>query len=423
MEIEYRAGSAPTAAGQDSRQLTGVAIRFDSTTMIGSPPWGFRETIKPQALNKTLADGAKQVVLLDNHDMAKPLARVSAGNLTLQSEPDGLHFDATTADTSYASDVLANVKAGNIAGCSFGFRVLQDTWTEGDDGVDERVITELQLFEVSVCTMPAYQDTSVSARDTVAAAMEARARFLERALRAKYTADQLAQMLKDGTAFKNPNGDPSFPIADKEDLQNAIKAVGRAGGDHDAVRKYIIGRAKALGLEDLIPDNWNADGTLKSSAGQGTARDLPLNTDAPVDSEDLEAEEDADAEQPRCPGCGQFVTADAETCPSCDTDLPARAAGAGEQRADDAAQSLAAIDAALDEAVKLFAAADRDALPAEVNQGIDLVTGAWKLCAGAMADQGVPDPDANDGDGNGNDYEAAGYFARAAAVQAAYFAA
>jgi len=79
---------------------------------------------------------------------------------------------------------------------------------------------------------------------------------------AKYSADQLRQMAKSGQAMTNAAGDPSFPIADKEDLQNAIKAVGRAGKDHDVVRRHIIRRAKAMGMSDAVPSNWSATGAL-----------------------------------------------------------------------------------------------------------------------------------------------------------------
>lgn len=54
-----------------------------------------------------------------------------------------------------------------------------------------------------------------------------------------------------------------FPIRNRTDLENAIRAVGRAKGDHNLVRRFIIRRAKALGLSDLVPDNWSADGSMK----------------------------------------------------------------------------------------------------------------------------------------------------------------
>jgi HK97 family phage prohead protease len=47
------------------------------------------------------------------------------------------------------------------------------------------------------------------------------------------------------------------------DLGKAIQAVGRGGASHDAIRRHIIKRARALGMSDRIPDNWAADGSLK----------------------------------------------------------------------------------------------------------------------------------------------------------------
>lgn len=106
--------------------------------------------------------------------------------------------------------------------------------------------------------------------------------------KAKYTADELKQMLKDGKAMKNPNGEPSYPIADKEDLTKAIKAVGRGSGDHDAIRKYIKRRAAALGASDMIPDDWN---------GSNKAADTePVETPESTDTVDTEIEKTADPE-------------------------------------------------------------------------------------------------------------------------------
>lgn len=87
----------------------------------------------------------------------------------------------------------------------------------------------------------------------------------------KYTADQIKAMGAKGQAFKNADGHFSYPIGDAGDLDNAIKAVGRGGADHDAIRKYIIGRAGAMGKSSMIPDNWNADGSLKGQSSQDRA--------------------------------------------------------------------------------------------------------------------------------------------------------
>ena len=88
---------------------------------------------------------------------------------------------------------------------------------------------------------------------------------------AKYSADELRTMGGKGQAFKNADGSYSYPIGDAEDLANAIHAVGRGSASHNALRKYIIGRAKTLGKSSLIPDNWNPDGSLKSGGRSMTA--------------------------------------------------------------------------------------------------------------------------------------------------------
>ena len=78
-------------------------------------------------------------------------------------------------------------------------------------------------------------------------------------------ANQMRAAVKAGKALPAPGQDRPgrFQILNRTDLEHAIRAVGRAGGSHDLVRRYIIRRAKALGLSNLIPDNWSADGSSK----------------------------------------------------------------------------------------------------------------------------------------------------------------
>lgn len=49
--------------------------------------------------------------------------------------------------------------------------------------------------------------------------------------------------------------DGSYPIVNESDLKNAIQAFGRAK-DKEKAKAHIMKRAKALGKEDLIPENW-----------------------------------------------------------------------------------------------------------------------------------------------------------------------
>jgi hypothetical protein len=53
--------------------------------------------------------------------------------------------------------------------------------------------------------------------------------------------------------------DGSFPIRNGADLRNAIQAYGRAK-DKEAAKAWIIKRAKALDLVELLPDGWVSEG-------------------------------------------------------------------------------------------------------------------------------------------------------------------
>jgi HK97 family phage prohead protease len=174
MTIEYRymRKAAPRADGKDT--LEGRAWVYGSATQIGKGPAGFQETIRAGAGKKSVNDG--DIVLLDNHQHHQPLARMSAGTLELRDGPNGGDWVATPADTSYAKDVIKNVRAGNYGGCSFGFEVIRDKWTD-DEGRDasplsgtKREILEMKVHEISICTFPAYGTTSVSARDQIRSA-------------------------------------------------------------------------------------------------------------------------------------------------------------------------------------------------------------------------------------------------------------
>lgn len=75
------------------------------------------------------------------------------------------------------------------------------------------------------------------------------------------------ELAKSGEAMN----DGSYPIRSldnhgRADLEKAIRAVGRGGGSHDAIRRHVIKRAGALGLSDMIPDNWTSGGESRSAA-------------------------------------------------------------------------------------------------------------------------------------------------------------
>lgn len=75
-----------------------------------------------------------------------------------------------------------------------------------------------------------------------------------------YSADTRTDLADEGLAL--PDG--SFPIKDEADLKNAIQAYGRAK-DKEAAKAHIMKRAKDLGLDDLVPEDWMAAKSLEAS--------------------------------------------------------------------------------------------------------------------------------------------------------------
>lgn len=77
--------------------------------------------------------------------------------------------------------------------------------------------------------------------------------FFEKLFGAKrnYSTAQRQEMAKRGQAL--PDG--SYPIANEQDLKNAIRAWGR-GGAKPSDKAHIMKRARALGKTDILPENW-----------------------------------------------------------------------------------------------------------------------------------------------------------------------
>jgi len=76
------------------------------------------------------------------------------------------------------------------------------------------------------------------------------------------TAEGRKKLASQGKAMPSKSGGaPRYPIPNVAYLKKAIKAVGRGKGEHSVIRRYIMRRARALGASNLIPDNWNSDGS------------------------------------------------------------------------------------------------------------------------------------------------------------------
>jgi len=150
--------ASPAEDGSDALRFEGYAALFNSWS---EDLGGFREQIAPGAFAKSLP--ADDVRALMNHDPNYVLGRNRSGTLVLTEDDRALRFAVTAPDTQWARDLYESVKRGDINQCSFGFQAIRDDWRTAD-GIDERTLLEVRLFDVSIVTYPAYPDTSANVR-------------------------------------------------------------------------------------------------------------------------------------------------------------------------------------------------------------------------------------------------------------------
>ena len=112
---------------------------------------------------------------LANHDTTLVLGRTTAGTLTLKADQRGLwgSIEINEADQD-AVNVYERVSRRDVTQCSFGFDILQELREERDDGTTVWHLQRVKLWEVSVCTFPAYEDTGVQARKSELETVEKR---------------------------------------------------------------------------------------------------------------------------------------------------------------------------------------------------------------------------------------------------------
>jgi uncharacterized protein len=143
--------------------ITGTAAVFNS---LSEDLGGFREQIAPGAFRSAIMDGC-DVRALFNHEPSMILGRTTAKTLRLLEIDAGLFFEVDMPDTTYAKDLMASLRRGDINQCSFGFRVDDggDVWQKDGAGMWTRTINVVsRLYDVSPVTFPAYAQTDCALR-------------------------------------------------------------------------------------------------------------------------------------------------------------------------------------------------------------------------------------------------------------------
>jgi HK97 family phage prohead protease len=144
-------------ADQDGKTLVGYAAVFDSP----SEPLPWTEFVRRGAFAKTINDGADVRLLVDHEGV--PLARTKSGTLSIREDDKGLLVEAMLDETNPdAARVMSALRRGDVSQMSFAFETVKDSWS---DDRRTRELREVKLFDVSVVTYPAYEETMVQLRN------------------------------------------------------------------------------------------------------------------------------------------------------------------------------------------------------------------------------------------------------------------
>lgn len=161
---QVRGGASQFRASEQEgkKRISGYFAVFGETYEICP---GVTESIDPHAFDGAIGEGADVRALID-HESRLVLGRTIPRTLMLRVDGKGLFgdIDVNERDTD-ATNLHARVERGDVNQCSFGFDILEEDMSIDDaTGHVHYTIRAVRLYEVSVCTFPAYKQTGVSAR-------------------------------------------------------------------------------------------------------------------------------------------------------------------------------------------------------------------------------------------------------------------
>ena len=165
--IERRSFSFEVRSEADGSKprLVGHAAVFNRwTTLVPADYWWdgspeIREMIDPGAFSKTINEGDARAVWNHNTDIV--LGRKRNRTLFLAEDSTGLAVNIDPPETDLVRDmVISPIDRGDVDQMSFGFRVVRDSVLE-EDNLISITLKEIDLREVSPCTMAQYTETDI----------------------------------------------------------------------------------------------------------------------------------------------------------------------------------------------------------------------------------------------------------------------
>ena len=185
----------PQEGQQESREIEGRPIVF-GVRSVNLTPWSSTrkvyEILEPGCISRELLMKSDVILNLNHSNMVPDVLgrfrNSDKDTLSLELRGDGIDCRCDLPKTNNANDALELMKRGDITGMSFAF---EDDWEDSENGVSYEKTNDIEdgkevwlrhvkrivnLYDVSIVTHPAYEQTSVATRessDRIDAAIEA----------------------------------------------------------------------------------------------------------------------------------------------------------------------------------------------------------------------------------------------------------
>lgn len=173
--------------GAESRTIEGYALKFGVRSRLLCDWWNnYYEVLEPGCVTREMLD-KQDIKLTMFHDRQLVLARSNKGNGTLSYGVDkvGVKFWAEMPHTVDGDKALELVSRGDIAGCSFiystdegdsenavSYERLDEKGDDGEDILLRHVKRIDNVYDFTITTDPAYEQTDVSKREVEAAGIK-----------------------------------------------------------------------------------------------------------------------------------------------------------------------------------------------------------------------------------------------------------
>jgi HK97 family phage prohead protease len=217
-----RALSQDLHVRSDGRTVFGIAVPYNSPTVVNDGFGPYTEVFNRGSFAKTIQERGDRVKLLVNHDRVGrlPIGRAT----TLREDASGLFMEARISKTVGGDEVLELIRDGAIDGFSVGFQPVKDR--EVDTRTIERV--EVRLNEVSAVAFPAYEGALIAGvRNQHPWMSDELARYLYELLREHdegYVLDLLRTEQPDPAPDEGADPDTSDPDEEPEAVEAAPPA-------------------------------------------------------------------------------------------------------------------------------------------------------------------------------------------------------